>query len=289
MKLKANFFSDWVEMLKDILSNHWSYNISSISDDEIPLFYFNAKDRRPEKKVRELILADSFVCPQELNEGWEKLKKKVEDGEDLTPNLSKLIKKIKNKDSMLNDWGVHHFHLGEDMEDSFIKRTGPLLFALLVDDNFYAIGIFDHDSWANQDIVEIIHRNWPMVIDSYRLRGAIDMSYHVDEQERLTFRSAGVNTFTSVNDGTIYAPIGGGFAGSRFNTQAVMRKIKQKALLEALEKDLDNELNSMQEIFEQQGYEGDLEVEATLVIVGTQYKAVFPKYGIIVPLWSDSL
>lgn len=287
MKLKADFFDDWIIILKDTLSNHWGYNISSIPHDEIPLFYFNAENRRPEKKARELILADSFVCPQELSEGWEKLKKKVEDGEDLTPNLSKLIKKIKNKDSMLNDWGVHHFHLGEDMEDSFIKRTGPLLFALLVNDNFYAIGIFDHGSWANQDIVEIIHRNWPTVIENYKLRGAIDMSYHANEQERLTLRSAGVNIFTSVNDGTIYAPIGGGFAGSGFNTQAVLKKIRHKILLEKLEKHLDNELDSMQETFKEQGYSGDLEVEAKLIITETQYKAEFQKYGITVILLSN--
>lgn len=287
MKLKADFFDDWIKMLKDTLSNHWGYNISSIPHDEIPLFYFNAENRRPKKKARKLILADSFVCPQELSEGWEKLKKKVEDGEDLTPNLSKLIKKIKNKDSMLNDWGVHHFHLGEDMEDSFIKRTGPLLFALLVNDNFYAIGIFDHGSWANQDIVEIIHRNWPTVIENYKLRGAIDMSYHPNEKERLTLRSAGVNVYTSVSDGTIYAPIGGGVAGSRFNTQAVMRTIKQKDLLEKLEKHLDNELDSMQETFKEQGYNGDLEVEASLLITDTQYKAVFPKYNITVNLLSN--
>ena len=67
------------------------------------------------------------------------------------------------------------------------------------------------------------------------------MRYHPNEKERLTLRSAGVNVYTSVSDGTIYAPIGGGVAGSRFNTQAVMRTIKQKDLLEKLEKHLDNE------------------------------------------------
>ncbi len=287
MKLKANFFNDWIELLKDTLSNHWGYDISSIPDDEIPLFYFNAENRRPEKKVRELILADSFVCTQKLSKGWEKLKKKIKNGEDLTPNLSKLINELNNKDFMLNDWGIYHFHLGKKMKDSFIKRTGPLLFALLDGNHFYAIGIFDHGSWANQDIIEIIHRNWPTVIENYRLRGAIDMSYHVSEKERLTLRSASVNTFTSVSDGTIYAPIGGGFAGSGFNTQAVMKKIKQKDLLEKLERHLDTELDSMQELFKEQGYNGDLEVEAKLIITETQYKAEFQKYNITVILLSN--
>ena len=287
MKLKANFFNDWIDLLKDTLSNHWGYDISSIPDDEIPLFYFNAENRRPEKKIRELIVADSFVCPQELSEGWEKLKKKVEDGEDLTPNLSKLINRLDNKDSMLNDWGVYHFHLGKKMKGSFTERTGPLLFALLNGNSFYAIGIFDHGSWANQDIVEIIHRNWPTVIENYRLRDALEMSHSFTEKERLILRSKGVNMFTSVNDGTIYAPMGGGVAGSRFNTQAVMRNITQKTRLEELEKYLDHELDSMQEMFEERGYDGDLEVEAKLIITETQYKADFQKYGITVILLSN--
>lgn len=287
MKLKANFFNDWIEILKDTLSNHWGYDISSIPDDEIPLFYFNAENRRPEKKVRELILADSFFCPQKLSKGWEKLKKKIKNGEDLTPNLSKLIDELNNKDSMLNDWGVYHFHLGKKMEGSFIKRTGPLLFALLDGNRFYAIGIFDHGSWANQDIVEIIHRNWPKVIESYRLHDALDMSCSFTEQERLASRSAGINILTSVNDGAIYAPMGGGVAGSRFNTQAVLKKIRHKTLLEELEKDLVDELDNMQELFKKQGYEGDLEVEAKLIITETQYKAEFQKYGITVILLSN--
>ncbi|HIF9533505.1 TPA: hypothetical protein ACX6S0_001841, partial [Photobacterium damselae] len=106
MKLKSDFFGDWIELQKDILTNLWGYDVSLIPDDEIPLLYFNAEQRRPDPKVRQLVLADTFSCPQNLEAGWGRLKHLIESGQDLTSNLSKSINKLNNKDSMLNDWGI---------------------------------------------------------------------------------------------------------------------------------------------------------------------------------------
>lgn len=63
MRLKSDFFCDWVNIQKDILMNHWGYDVSSVPDNEIPFVYFNAEQRRPEAKVRQLLLADTgFVA-----------------------------------------------------------------------------------------------------------------------------------------------------------------------------------------------------------------------------------
>lgn len=278
MELKADFFGDWVNIIKGILVNQWQYDVSLVPESEIPYLYFNAEKRRPEKKVRKLFLADSFVCSPGLECGWRVLRNRVEDGEDLSPNLSKLIDKLSNKDSMLNDWGVHHFHLGEEMNGKFINRTGPLLFALLTNDEFYAIGIFDHGSWTNQDIVEIIHRNWPTVIEQDKIRGDISPT-QLTEQERGILRKSGVNAMVTVNDGTSYFPIGGGFAGSGFNVQAVIETDRQKMRLMSLEKDVVSRLESWLGTFEKHGYKGESEIEASLIIEGTDYVITFPKYG----------
>ncbi|MCY9865474.1 hypothetical protein OTK49_23400 [Vibrio coralliirubri] len=285
MKLKSNFFGDWINIQKDILTNHWGYDVSSVPDKEIPFVYFNAEQRRPELKVRQVVLADTFSCPTNLESGWKRLKGLIESGRDLTPNLSKLVNKLNNKDSMLNDWGVHHFHLGEKMKGNFIERTGPLLFALLVEDKFYAIGIFNHDSWADQDIVEIIHRNWPSIVEQYQIKGVIS-STPLTEQERLTLRKKNANSNVTVQDGTVYAPIGGGMVSSGFNLQAVMTKDRQKMFLRKLEKHLDSQLESLREVFEKQGYNGELELEALLDITEDKYTALFPKYGVSAILWS---
>ncbi|ELV7518313.1 hypothetical protein QMU85_003357 [Photobacterium damselae] len=285
MKLKSDFFGDWIVLQKDILTNHWGYDVSLIPDDEIPFLYFNAEQRRPEAKVRQLVLADTFSCPQNLETGWERLKHLIELGQDLTPNLSKLINNLNNKDSMLNDWGVHHFHLGETMEGDFIQRTGPLLFALLVDNKFYAIGIFEHGSWADQDIVEIIHRNWSSVIEKYQIKGVVS-STPLTEQERLNLRKVNGNSFVTVQDGTTYAPIGGGVVSAGFNVQAVMSIDRQRAFLRNLEELLESQLENLRGTFEKQGYNGEPELEARLDITESEYIAVFPKYGISALLFS---
>ncbi|KAA0998421.1 hypothetical protein F0H41_18795 [Vibrio cholerae] len=287
VRLKSDFFGDWVNIQKDILMNHWGYDVSSVPDNEIPFLYFNAEQRRPEAKVRQLLLADTFSCPQNLESGWERLKGLIKSGHDLTPNLSKLVNNLNNKDSMLNDWGVHHFHLGENMKGDFIERTGPLLFALLVEDKFYAIGIFNHGSWADQDIVEIIHRNWSSVVERYQIKGIVS-STPLTEQERLNLRKRNANSFVTVQDGTVYAPIGGGMVSSGFNMQAVMRKDRQQKFLRNLEQHLDSQLASLREVFEKQGYRGEPELEAILDITEDKYTALFPKYGVSAILWSKA-
>ncbi|HIF9534263.1 TPA: hypothetical protein ACX6S0_002622, partial [Photobacterium damselae] len=180
---------------------------------------------------------------------------------------------------------IHHFHLGETMEGNFIKRTGPLLFALLVDNKFYAIGIFDHGSWADQDLVEIIHRNWPNVIDKYQIKGIVSSS-PLTEQERLYLRKVNGNSFVTVQDGTTYAPIGAGVVSAGFNVQAVISKDRQRAFLRSLEEHLESQLENLRDVFERQGYNGELELEARLDITESEYKAVFPKYKISTLLFS---
>lgn len=256
-----------------------------VSDDKIPLLYFNAEKKQPEKKIRKLVLSDTFFIPKEVSAGWDKLKQRIEIGEDLKFNLSKRIHKFDYKDPMLNDWGVHHFHLNEKPSGEFIHGTELLVFALLVDDVFYAIGVYNHNSWADQDIVETMHRNWPTVLEGYKLT-IIETKNQFTETERLKLRKATVNSFVTVKDGTIYAPIGGGVSGSGFGTQSVMRMIHHKQMLNNFEESLDGALEGLRSDSEANGYKGEPEVEAHLEITETQYKAIFPKYEISVILKS---
>lgn len=282
MKLKADFFSDWINILRSELVDDWGYDVSSVSDKNIPLIYFNAEKKQPEKKVRKLVLADTFFCPLEVSMGWEKLKRRIETGEDLKMNLSKKVSKYEYKDSMLNDWGVHHFHLNEKMNGEFDRGTRLLVFAWLVDDIFYAIGVFDHDSWANKDIVEVMHRNWPSELEKYKLLDVIQED--LSEQERLTLRGKHGNSTVSVNDGTVYLPIGGGVNSSGFTALApICIKLKKDELKE-LEKGLDSQMESLRNTLEKNGYKDELEIEASLLTGEKPYVAHFPKYGILINL-----
>ncbi|MEI6609922.1 MAG: hypothetical protein WCO53_09300 [Deltaproteobacteria bacterium] len=284
MKLKADFVNDWMAVLKDILVNHWGYDTTGIPDDEIPLVYFNAELRRIEKRLRKIEYATGFSCPDELKKGLEVLKNKIETGQDITPNLSKLVLKPQNMDSLLNDWGVHHFHLGEDLEGNFIKRTKPLLFALVTNNIFYVIGIFSHGEWANDSIVEIIHKNWPESISQYKVKEDVQLSYNLTSEERLKFRKNQLNSYFQCSDGTLYAPVGGGSVTSGYNVQSTIRMIQQKKHLKNLENFLEGELPRIRSDLEKQGYGGEEELVTKLEITETQYNAFFPKYNLSVIL-----
>jgi len=276
MKLRSDFFGDWLNILRGILTNSWGYDTINVSDDELPLLYFNAEKRRPDQRQRKVEISDSFVCPAELQAGWERLKGIIESGGDITPNLSKLVYRLTNKDSLLNDWGVHHFHLGENLNGNFVERTGPLLFALVTNDRFYAINVFNHGAWADEDIVEIIHGNWPDVIRPYKINDA-SLATKISEEQRLTLRAKNGNSFVSVSDGTVYAPPGGGVVCSGYNAQAVLQTHRQRDLLRTLEEHLQAQLPNLKEKLIENGYANEHEIKATLEITESDYIAVLPK------------
>ncbi|MEE9339612.1 MAG: hypothetical protein V3U87_16175 [Methylococcaceae bacterium] len=284
MKLKANFYNDWVEILGDILSQNWGYDISEIPKDEIPLVYFNAEQRRVTVRPRKIQYSNSFTCLDELKKGWGILKRKIEIGQDITPHLSKSVLRSTRKDPLLIDWGVHHFHLGKKLEGSFTKRTGPLLFALVKNNIFYAIGMFSHGKWADESIVEIIHENWPEIILQYKTQDGMTLLHEAKPKERLMLRKNQINSFFKCSDGTIYAPIGGGSVASGYNIKSTKRMIQQKKYLNHLQDTLENELQNIKGDLEKQGYCAKDELEAKLEIIDDCYKAVFSKYNFSVIL-----
>jgi hypothetical protein len=71
---------------------------------------------------------------------------------------------------LLYDWGIHHIHFAPG-------GTKDLLFACISPDTAYFITIMDHEKeggsiiWANSDLIEIIHNNWPEILVPYRYKG----------------------------------------------------------------------------------------------------------------------
>lgn len=287
MQLKSNFINDWLDILKDILENHWGYDVSNVTQEELPYVYFNAEKRRPDQKARKVEISDTFQCPPDRQAGWERLQSLIESGADITPNLSKLVNHLNNKDSMLNDWGVHHFHLGETLEGDFIGRTVPLLFALVTKDKFYTIGVYNHGAWIDSDIVETIHRNWPKSVEKYQIKG-VKSTAEITEEQRLTLRAKNANSFVTVSDGTVYAPLGGGVVGAGYNIQAIMQTDRQKSILKNLEEHLQSQLVNLKEVLAQHGYKGEPEIEAKLEITENEYLAIFPKFNVAVTLMSGA-
>lgn len=142
---------------------------------------------------------------------------------------------------MLNDYGIQHFHLGmtsDPRRPQLIEGTKELLFAIVKDSDFYAIGIYDHNAWTKQALLDVVHATLPSITDPYPLKYGPGMkvlslrrNYTDDEVRKL--RAAGINTFQQRPDGKVQVGMGGGVAldrssiAVRRNTDALLDYIEE--------------------------------------------------------------
>jgi hypothetical protein len=222
-----DFHGDLINIFKTELTKAGFSIGKDLYGDNLALAYLNVVLRRIEPRSRSVKKSSELVCPGGFEAGLELIREKSERGDSLQPHQSKQIDDLLYKDSLLNDWGVHHLHLGTTIDtDGFIKRTKPVLFTRVTSDSLYMIQIMDHgpgagDVWSKQEIVEIIHRNWPESIKQYRLRGTA-LEKKPSDSDIKELRGAGVLTTLEMQDGAIYMPVGGGIASDRTSLQVAL-------------------------------------------------------------------
>ncbi|MFN3359629.1 MAG: hypothetical protein ACK418_26980 [Pseudomonas sp.] len=212
--------------------------------------YVNLRDRVP--SVRKWIVCRSdYLRNQSLNAsisaGLEKLISAAEAGEDLRPWLHDAIFNDK-QDALMNDWGVQHYHLGLQLIASKtgrkkISRTGDVLFAKHKEDagSLYLIGIFDHRSFSEKQLLEIVNTQWPELLGHAKIENLIDISHSPSSSEIHHLRKNQVNTAVEIN-GEFFMGPGGGYTTSGHSTKAVMKALGVRKMLSALQE----EVNSMQ-------------------------------------------
>ncbi|WP_277679760.1 hypothetical protein [Gracilibacillus dipsosauri] len=174
--VKVDFYGDWISRLRNQLIE-MNYQPAESSQD-VCFQYFNLQRRLIPSKPRNVLFSQEFTCPKNLEPGLRLVKEKIEKGLDIKPHLSKLILDLNYHDDLLNDWEIHHLHLGTKMESNsdFIKRTGPVLFIRFDAQNAYFIDVMPHGSWAKQKMVTSLHNNWPNSIERFRMKGAHSVS-----------------------------------------------------------------------------------------------------------------
>jgi hypothetical protein len=282
-RLDANFASDLLVIARQHLKEEWGSEAERIADDRILDSFFDSLRRRPAARPRRIWVADDFHCPQALDPGWKVLQEKVVNGDDLGPHLSFRHSCLTNLDGLLNEWGVHHLHLGTGpsfKDRSYIGRTAPLLFALITEDDFYAINVYPHGAWESTGILESLHRNWPQVINRYRIKGI--QGEPLREEQRKRLRSANVQTATAVSDGTVYMAIGGGVAGSGTSVEAVFRAARMLADVRRLQLTLQEQLPKFVSHLRSRGYRDAQDIKAKLVGITPQgYQVLFPDYSVL--------
>ncbi len=159
---------------------------------------------------------------------------------DLTPRLSRGLKVRQYNDKMLHDWGIYHLHLGAALEgDGFMERSGNLLFVMCRPDDLYLLDVRPHRHdgagvWVDDDLVDIIHSNWPEAIARFRF-DALRSAHALTREQRALLRSKNGNAGVYTRDGTFYAGIGGGLVGSGSNIRAIMWADRTLETAKALE------------------------------------------------------
>ena len=284
-RLKANFEADAIACLRSHLVNvqGWSRaEVAALDDRDVRFHYFDAQRRRIVSRPRTIKVADDFLCPPTSESGWNMLQRKVQNGADINPHLSKGHASLLYPDGLLAEWSVHHFHLGvvpDPKDPAYIERTGPLLYAFVTDNAFCAINIYGHESFESSSVLEGIHRNWPDMISRYRVVGVTGGTW--SQAQRRALRSKNANVCVATADGTVYGPIGGGVMASGVNAEAV--RIADAWLFEIrnLQTGFEKELNGLLPTLRRQGYAGEDELEAELRISDGGIQVFFPKYHVL--------
>ncbi len=173
--------------------------------------YFNVMHRliptKPRRVLRSSALRSRQLSP-EHRQAVDTIAEEAERGDDLRPRLSRSVTDPSFNDRLMNDWRIHHLHLGSKLEaDGFVQRTGPLLYVMVRDDVIYFIDLLAHGtkSFANQDLVDILDAEWPEAIADGKL-GAIPGSLQpasLAPKERHRFREK-LNFATQAASGNIY-------------------------------------------------------------------------------------
>lgn len=189
-------------------------NIDFDENNSIPYFiqYLNYRSKSIIQKKRTVTCSTKFSVTDENQNGFEALKKALENGNDVNAYLSKLSIKADKIDGLLDSFGVKHFHLGEKISGQFVNRTGEIALALVTSDEVFFIRTKMHgkdhpNTWFEKDALEIIHAERPLLIESFKSSSLLCISDKVNTTEDIKmYRNMGVVSFITLDDGTTYAP-----------------------------------------------------------------------------------
>ena len=219
--VEIDLHGDLVAFFRSELTRLGCVGSNESDDKDVPIIYFEFVRRLVSPIPRKIHRAKGFSCPNEFHNSLVEIERKLQFGENIVPYLSKRITDIHYNDGLLNDWGIHHLHLGDKLESGgFINRTGSLLYCRFERDHVYFVDILPHGNWTTQTLLTALHENWPEQIAHNRIYGA--RGARLSDQEIKQLRSINCNYLLELADGTTYAPPGGGIVGSGCNVLSVV-------------------------------------------------------------------
>lgn len=228
--LETNKYSIEIDLLRDLQNiskkrlDAMRFKFDNKTQKDWIRLFFNAKKRLVTNTPRRILKSKEFLCPPEYYGALKEIENKILSGDSIIMYMSDKILDMEYKDLILYDWNIHHLHLSKRRRpDGFVKRSDFELFVFFTNNIAYFIQIYPHskqDLYSTQDMIKIIHENWPELISKHKINGL--SSQKITDNEYEFFRKSGVNTFVGVDDGTIYGPIGGGYAMDGSSAEVVL-------------------------------------------------------------------
>lgn len=228
VRIRADFAEDLRQDLQQLLAQAGSPVPPTADVHETCKAYFKALWHRIAPRPRTVVWSAELygqTLPEWIRSALDRIAADSRLGSDLNPRLTKQRMRPQHNDGLLNDWGLHHMHLGpiSTESDGSAGRTGELLFVYPTETTLYFVDVLDHESFACQRLIEIVHRNWPKLLEPYRMPDNLHLIKQgpFTDSERSKLRKAGVTMWTQVSDGTVYHPPGGGIAINKTSNEVM--------------------------------------------------------------------
>ena len=183
LKIKT-YFSD-----NNILSNSNSFD-DYISD------WLDICDKKIISKKRKVFYSKELQHKIDTNEIDDKtksliecFKQKFENGEDISPFLSKNIKNVTTIDKLLTIWRIHHLHFTDQLNGEMSKRSDKYILFVINQDNAYFLDQTKHLSgseFASRYLLEILaNNNWLHFVSIIDSPEVISTRYEITSDEEM--------------------------------------------------------------------------------------------------------
>lgn len=278
--------ADLSRLIKGRLDEHGISCCRSMPVDRLVARYFEMGIRWIQPTSRQVHFSNqihaslgqiSLLCQDDnsARDAWTsvfRLHKLLVEGANVNAYLSRNIRHLRSCDGLLWQYGMHHFHLGRETEkDGFVKRSGLLLFAIVAPQDVYFVDVRKHPrsrgvEWVNQELLRIVHSNWPHLIEANVLNGVCASELTDGEMHELRRK----NSNYSVNiEGQAVGPMLGGLAGDGSSVLCTFRADKLLRDLSYHEKVLQNETvrNKLVKNMQARGFDMGPALELELVFL----------------------
>lgn len=237
---QPNFTSDLVEAIKGIFDELGiCHDRDSVDASHLAAQYFYVRRRMIAAKPRSVHFSKALEASlSTIDSKWTTLvdviKVHFRAGRDVSRFLSKRVFQATFNDGLWNDYGIHHFHLNEELEKNgrFVRRSEMLLFGIVTESDAYFIDVAPHpngrkpedNGWVRQGLLTIVNSDWPELYEPHIAR-EVDGDVITDAQKK-ELRRKNCNVIHQLEDKALF-PMGGGVtsAGTNILCQVLGHKL----------------------------------------------------------------